>query len=225
MGKHIIKRKGELDLNGFIIPCYILDDGTRVLSGRSMQSALKMVDEAEEGKETAGTRLSRYLTQKSLKSFIFNGKEPDHYEPIECYLGDRKIQGYEATVLVDICDAFMEAKNKIALSPRQKIIAKQCEILIRSFAKVGIIALVDEATGYQYEREQNELQAILKVLISDEILEWQQAFHLSFYKQIFRLWGIPFTDKNIKRKPQYLGHITNKFIYENMPKGMFVLQN
>jgi len=57
------------------------------------------------------------------------------------------------------------------LSPRQKIIADQCEILVRSFAKVGIIALVDEATGYQYEREKAELQVILKTYISEEILE------------------------------------------------------
>jgi hypothetical protein len=96
--------------------------------------------------------------------------------------------------------------------------------MIKAFAKVGIIALVDEATGYQYEREQNELQVIFKAFISDEILEWQQAFHLSFYKEIFRLWNIPFTAQNIKRKPQFIGHLTNKFVYENLPKGIFVLE-
>ena len=38
-----------------------------------------------------------------------------------------------------------------------------------------------------------------------------------------RLWDIPFTPKNIKRKPQFIGHLTNKFIYANLPKGIFVL--
>ncbi|HGN3509251.1 TPA: hypothetical protein ACKSJL_004093, partial [Providencia stuartii] len=61
----------------------------------------------------------------------------------------KKINGYEASILVDICDAFMQARKEIDLSPRQSIIAEQCEMLIRSFAKVGIISLIDEATGYQ----------------------------------------------------------------------------
>jgi len=218
-----IKYEGEIDLGGFILPCYVLDNGTRVLSGRGMQEALKMVDDTEIGKKSSGARLTRYLDQKTLQPFIYKDKEVGHYEPLECYQGKTKINGYEATILVDICDAFLEARKIINLSSRQKIIADQCEMLIRSFAKVGIIALIDEATGYQYDREKNELQVIFKTFISDEILEWQQAFHLSFYKEIFRLWGIPFTDKYIKRKPQFLGHITNRFIYENLPKGTFVL--
>lgn len=219
-----IKYEGELDLNGLVIPCYVLEDGTRVLSGRGMQDALSMVEEGEEGKQKAGTRLNRYLSQKTLNSFIFKGKEADHYEPLICYKGNAKIHGYEATILIDICDAFLQARKEIKLSPRQKIIADQCEILVRSFAKVGLIALIDEATGYQYDREKKELQLILKVMISDEILKWQEAFHLSFYKEIFRLWNIPFTAKSIHRKPQFIGHLTNSLIYKNLPKGMYVLE-
>lgn len=220
---NIIKYDGVLELNNIEIDCYVLEDGTRVLSGREMQRALSMVDEAEEGTQTSGARLSRYLNQKTLKPFIYKDKEQGHFEPILCYKGDQKINGFEATVLIDICDAFLQARKEIKLSPRQQIIADQCEILIRSFAKVGLIALIDEATGYQYEREAKELQYILKALVSDEILEYQQQFQLSFYREIFRLWGIPFTPQNIKRKPQFIGHLTNKYIYSNLPKGMFVL--
>lgn len=216
-----IKREGELDLNGIKIPCYILEDGTRVLSGRGMQNSLKMVDEAD--KKTAGTRLTRYLTQKTLKEFIFKEKEAGHFAPLICYKGETKIHGYEATILVDICDGILEARKHIHLSPRQNIIATQCEILVRAFAKIGIIALVDEATGYQYEREKNELQIILKAFISDEILKWQETFQLSFYKEIFRLWGVPFTAQNIKRKPMFIGKLTNEFVYKKLPKGTFVL--
>lgn len=219
----IIKYDGVLELNNVNIECYVLEDGTRVLSGREMQRALSMVDD-NEGKETSGTRLSRYLNQKSLIPFIFKDKEQGHFEPITCYRGDQKINGFEATVLIDICDAFLRARKEIKLSTRQTIIADQCEILIRSFAKVGLIALIDEATGYQYDREQKELQTILKALISDEILEYQQQFQLSFYREIFRLWDIPFTPQNIKRKPQFIGHLTNRYIYSNLPKGIVVLE-
>lgn len=220
---NIIKYQGELKLNGLSIPCYVLGNGTRILSGRGMQETLKMVDSDEDSAPTSGARLNRYLEQKSLHPFIYKDKEPGHYEPIECTQGGKKINGYEATVLVDICDSFLEARKHIKLSARQQIIATQCEILIRSFAKVGIIALVDEATGYQYEREKFELQAILQAFISDEILEWQRTFELSFYKEIFRLWNIPFTAANIKRKPLFVGKLTNELVYKNMPKGYFVL--
>lgn len=149
--------RGVLDLSGIKIPCYVLNDGTRVLSGRGMQEALKMVDD---DKATSGHRIIRYLNQKTLKPFIYRDKEPGHFEPVICYDGNKKIHGYEATVLVDICDGVLEARNNITLSQRQSVIAAQCEILVRAFAKVGIISLIDEATGYQYDRERYELQQI-----------------------------------------------------------------
>ena len=117
----IVKYEGELNLNGLIIPCYVVDDGTRVLSGRGMQIALKMVDDLDDKKQTAGTRLTRYLNQKTLKPFIYNKKEEDHFKAIICHKGDSRINGYEATILADICDAFLEARKNIKLSQRSNI--------------------------------------------------------------------------------------------------------
>ncbi len=217
-----IKYEGELNLNGLLIPCYVLDDGTRVLSGRAMQSSLKMVDDAVDGKQTAGTRLARFLSQKSLKPFIFKGKEGDHFEPIICYKGDAKVNGYEATILADICDGFLEARKHIALSARQQIIADQAEILIRAFARVGIIALVDEATGYQHERERDALQKILSAYIAPELLPWQQRFPDEFYQEIFRLRGWDYTVKGIgiKHRPGVIGKWTRDMVYAKLPEGV-----
>lgn len=215
-----ILHEGEIAIGELHIPCYVLTDGTRVLSGRGMQDALKMVEDVEDGKQKPGTRLQRYLSQQSLIPFIYKDKSPDHYSPIECYKGTQRINGYEATILADICDAFLEARKNINLSARQKIIAEQCEILIRGFARVGIIALVDEATGYQYGRERFELQKILNAYISDEILKWQLTFTDDFYKQIYRLWGLPFIPKYIKNKPSFIGKLTTKYIYDQLPRGV-----
>jgi hypothetical protein len=217
--KRMVKHDGELDLNGFKIPCYVLDDGTRILSARAMQSALKMVDDSD-GKKTAGTRLVRHLSQKSLKPYIFKEKTLDHFEPIVCYNGDAKINGYEATILADICDGFLEARKHINLSARQQKIAEQSEILLRAFARIGIIALVDEATGNQYEREKDELQKILRAYISEELLPWQKRFPDNFYKELFRLNGWDFTVTGIKKRPGVIGTWTNKLIYEQLPKGV-----
>ena len=219
MAKREILYEGILDLAGIEIPCYVLDDGTRILSGRKMQEALKIVD-VEDGKQTAGTRLNRYLEQKTLEPFIYKGRDQDHFKPIICYRGTQKINGYEATLLADLCDAFLEARKHISLSPRQTIIAEQCEVLIRAFAKVGITALVDEATGYQYEREKDELQQILRKYISEELLPWQKRFPDIFYKELFRLNGWDYTVKGIQKRPGVVGTWTNKLVYEQLPQGV-----
>lgn len=218
-----ITHSGVLDINGMKLPVYVLEDGTRIISGREMQRSLNMVDAEDDAVKTSGARLSRYLNQKSLQPFIYKEKEPGHFEPIIAYKGKAKINGYEATILVDICDAFLEARKHISLSTRQEMIATQAEILLRSFAKVGIIALIDEATGYQYDREKDALREIFKAYVSEELLDWQLTFTISFYKEIFRLWNIPFTDKYIKRKPQFIGGITKKFVYDLLPKGVYDL--
>lgn len=130
MNSNKIIHEGEITLGETIIPCYVLEDGTRVLSGNAMQNALNLQEDTD---NKSGTRLARYLSQKTLQPFIYKDKDPGHYEPIECFRGDQKTNGYEATVLADICDAFLEARKEITLSSRQKIIADQCEILIRGF--------------------------------------------------------------------------------------------
>src|SRR5438128_2583613 len=205
-----VKCEGELDLAGFKLPCYVLEDGMRVLSTMGVQLALKMVDEND--RQKSGSRLDENLNQKSLQPFIVNEKRPDGFKPIPCYKGGIKINGYEATVLPDICNIYLEARRNIHLSPRQKIIADQCEILVRAFAKVGIIALIDEATGYQYERERFELNKILDLLVLEDGIfsEVKRFFPLGYYKDMFGVYNIDFTPENIRRKPPFIGWLTNE---------------
>ena len=84
--KKQISHEGELHLGGTIIPCYVLEDGTRVLSSSAMQKALKVQGDSS---NPSGTRLARYLNQKTLKSFIYKDKDPGHFKPIICYKGEQ----------------------------------------------------------------------------------------------------------------------------------------
>jgi len=63
--------------------------------------------------------------------------------------------------LPKVCEVYLEARKANALLPSQKHIAERAEILIRGLATVGIIALIDEATGYQQLREERALATIL----------------------------------------------------------------
>ena len=62
------------------------------------------------------------------------------------------------------------------LQKQQEHVAKQAEILVRGFARIGIIALVDEATGYQRDREKDALAKILQAWVAKEIQAWVQTF-------------------------------------------------
>jgi hypothetical protein len=218
-----ITHEGEIKLGDYSISCYVLDDGRRILSGRGMQNALKMVDDPSDTENTyrpGGARLGRYLSQKTLEPYLYKDRERGHYDPITCYKGKTKINGFEYTILMDICDAFLEARSEIPLLDRQQIIADQCEILVRGFARIGLVALIDEATGYQYERERDELQRIIEKYVSEELRAWQKTFPDIYYKEIFRLKGWDFTVSGIKKRPSVVGTWTNKFIYEQLPEGV-----
>jgi hypothetical protein len=146
-------------------------------------------------------------------------------------LDGKPARGYDAFILPRLCKVYFDARatineetGKSYITAQQLPLARASEILLLGLSKVGIIALIDEATGYQYDREQKDLQTILKLYVSDQILDWQLAFHLGFYKEIFRLWGVPFTDKNIKRKPLFIGGLTNELVYKKLPRGIFILE-
>ena len=186
-----------------------------------MQRALHMVDDKEPNSQTAGTRLNRYMNQESLKPFIYKQNSPEYYEPIACYKGKTPIKGYEASVLVRICNAFLEARRNIKLGTRQETIAEQCEILVGGFAELGLIALIDEATGYQHDREKDALQKIIDAYVSEELRAWQKTFPDAYYKEIFRLRGWDFTVNGIKKRPGVVGTWTKQLIYSQLPEGVF----
>jgi hypothetical protein len=95
--------------------------------------------------------------------------------------------------------------------------------LVRAFAKVGIVALVDEATGYQYDREKDALQKILEQYISPELLPWEKRFPDEFYREIFKLKGWDFTVNGINKRPSIIGKWTMKRLVQNKQKWRIVL--
>ena len=80
--------------------------------------------------------------------------------------------------------------------------------------------LVDEVTGYQYDREKAELQKILSQYISHELLAWQKKFPDIFYQELFRLNGWNFTVSGIKKRPSVIGNWTKTLIYKELPRGV-----
>ncbi len=213
--------EGKITISGFDIPCYNLPGGERVLSRIGVLKAIGRTGKAKGGRKyDQESKLPVFLTANNLKPFISNELIEDSNPIIFKDLSGNEAIGYKAEILPSVCYVFLDAQKAKALRDNQIHIAERAEMLVRGFATVGIIALVDEATGYQYDREKQELQAILEAYISKELLEWQKRFPDNFYMEIFRLNGWPYTVSNIKKRPSVIGKWTNKLIYERLPKGV-----
>lgn len=208
--------KGVLDVGHESLRCFVLSDGTRVLSGRSMTTAIGMKGRAQGvGRIAAHSKLRNYFSSELVEQLenpiLFSGSTSRTANPT---------QGYEATVLLNICESILAARDAGALQTEAEArYGKYCDALIRSFAKVGIIALVDEATGYQEVRARDELHRILESYIAKELLPWTKRFPDEFYKEIFRLKGWEYDSKSVKR-PSYIGKLTNNLVYDRMPNGV-----
>jgi len=129
------------------------------------------------------------------------------------------IRGYEATILPDICAVLIEAHQKGKLGKPREHLAIRAAQLQHGFATIGIIALVDEATGYQDFRQRDALAKILERFVAKELRPWVKTFPAEYYKQIYRLNGWPYTDN--AGRPGVIGHWTNNIIYKRLAPGVW----
>lgn len=210
---------GSLALGSREIRCAVLADGRRVLS---QQTVLQTLGRARSAKGRTGSEaggLPPFLAAANLAPFISEDlrgmMEPIPYRPIT---GGRAY-GYRAEILPLVCDVYLEADAAGKLLKSQRPTAEICGILVRSLAKVGIIALVDEATGYQEIRARDELQRILEYYVQAELRPWMKTFPDDFFKEIYRLQGWEYRPGTSKRN-QGVGKLVNKYVYEKLPPGV-----
>jgi hypothetical protein len=196
------------------IPCYVLEDGTRVLSQRGLIAGL--------GMGTGADRLPSFFSGKAVSPFTNNELTAAIRNPIRFIAphGGVPVNGYPATILADICEAVLEARSAGVLQPQQMHIAGQCELLVRGFARVGIIALVDEATGYQKDRERDALAQILEKFVAKELQPYVKTFPPEYYEELFRLRELKYPPENPKFRPQYFGVLTNDIVYGRLAPGL-----
>lgn len=207
--------EGELKVAGMELPVAVTSDGSRLMISRAFMTALGRPWKGS----YAGTELPNFIAAKNLLPYVTNELR-DVLEPVE-FLNKhgQKTQGYRAELLQLVCDAYLDARNAGVLTEAQKRVADQAEILIRGFARVGILALVDEATGYQRDRATDALAKILEKFIAKELQPWVKTFPDEFYYHLFRLRGLDFPHDTVKR-PQYFGYLTTDIIYKRLAPGV-----
>jgi hypothetical protein len=215
---------GKLVFGDLELECAVLDDGRRVLSERGVTKALggkRGGSHWRLGRASAsGSYLPVFISANNLRPYIQPSLAQALAQPVAYRAkGGGRANGVAATLLPEICDVWLKARREGALLPSQEHIAAKAEILLTGLATVGIVALVDEATGYQAVRDRNELHRILEAYIVKEFLPWSKRFPDEFYKELFRLKGWPYNPPSPKR-PRMVGKLTNYLVYQKLPPGV-----
>lgn len=212
---------GQLTIGDKIISCAVLETRKRVLTQETFLQSLGRARKPAGG--TGSTLLVEglppFLAAQNLKPFISEDLLKSTTPIMFRTPNGGRAFGYEAELLPKVCEVYLRARDEKVLLPQQKHVAKACEILTRGLAQVGIIALVDEATGYQQDRARDELNRILEAYISEELRPWTKRFPDEFFKQVYRLHGWEYREGHHKR-PRYVGKLVNQWVYDKLPPGV-----
>ena len=207
---------GELQIGEATLPCYVLDTEERVFSLKGAVVGLI---------ETDGGQLAEYIKVKSLRSFLPPDLVPSDDDGQKDRIpslvrfdvgGDnpnpafRFPWGLPVEKFMDLCDAYSRAMEAGGLTKRQELIAKKANRFLRACRNIGIIALVDEATGYQKSRPLDDLQFKLKLYLEEKMREWEPTFPDELWQQFARLtnWTKP-----THIRPKYWGKLVMELIY------------
>lgn len=203
---------GTLNLGDISLSCFVTSEGERFISGRSMTAAIGMKGRGQGMARVSGNATLRPFMNNSLLMAIENPIEITGKTP-------KPVHGYRAEILADICDAILEARKANALKTEQeKRYGHFAETLVRGFARVGIAALVDEATGYQEIRESQALQKILDKFLKDEARAWSKTFPDEFWQKLVKIKG--YDSYYALKRPAFVGHWVNDIVYSRLAPGI-----
>lgn len=215
----IAKRAGTLEIGDITIPCAVLEDGTRVLSERAITKAFggkRGGSHWRRLKENPdGAYLPIFLSAGNIKTFINNDLADAMarrrlYRPKK---GGAAAYGIEATLLPKICNVYLNMRDVPgALAASQVPLSVQADVIMRGLAQVGIVALVDEATGHIEEKRKKEYRELFNAFIAEQVREYGKEFPKQFTDNLYRFYGLNPGARG--RHPQFFGKLTRRYIYE-----------
>lgn len=213
-------REGVIKLGQLDIRCAVLEDGRRLLTQSDVMISLGRARQVKgRGYFDADVNLPAFLQAKNLKPFISKDLELTSSQIEFVTLTGSVAFGFQADTLPKFCDVFLDAERAGALKVNQKHIAEAARVLYRGFATLGIVALVDEATGFQDVRPKDALQQYLEILVRKELAVWAKKFPDEFYENIYKLRGWVWPGMN-KNRYSVVAHYTRDLIYDRMAPGL-----
>lgn len=212
--KHKALYSGLLPIGEGELDCVILDDqdNTRVIKMTSVFKAFGRVARSN----NRLINVPAFIDAQNLQAYI-NQDVRELIKPIEYTDGKSTQTGYNALILPEICDLYLKARRDGELAPKQAHLAEKAEILQSAFAKVGIVALIDEATGFQQDRKHDALRLLLGKYIAEGLRKWVHTFPDTFFAELDKLYDNEPTRAG--KRPQYYGKFINKYVYDPIEHG------
>lgn len=218
--------EGDANIGGITIPAANLPDGRRVLSqGRFLQAiGRSRTPKGGTGALSTLDELPFFLQADVLKPFISNELRTSTTPIFYLSKDGKKSVGYDALLLPDVVNVYLDYRNAClkegkGIPPRYGHIIAACDALSRGLQKLGIIGLVDEATGFQEARDRRALQELLDQFLRKELAAWAKRFPDEFYERIFRLRNWKWKGRGTN-PPQVVAAYTKDLVYARLAPGV-----
>jgi len=195
---------------GIDVECYVLDDEQRtaVISQRGMGSALGL-------SQGSGASLPRFVKGDKIAPYVGAGLSEKltnplvfQWSPVVANVPPVVVNGYDVTILIDICKAVVAADADGKLGKQQANVVRQAHVILNASAKAGIKGLVYALAGYDATRE--EVVRAFKFFVREEAREYEKEFPDQLYSEWYRLYQLPRPEKN---KPWKFKHLTVNQVY------------
>ena len=217
--------EGPLMLGALEIGAAVLPGEIRVVTQSTFLRAIgrSRSPKAGTGVLATGDGIPFFLAARRLEPFI-DDELLEAAKPVFWVdENGRKQVGYRASLLPKVCDAYLRLRDKCLANspnlPKNLVhIVTACDVLMRGLAHVGIVALVDEATGYQAIRARHALEEVLERFIAKELVKWTKQFPDDYYSEMFRLKG--WNLDAMTQRPQVVGKFTNDLVYDRLAPGV-----
>lgn len=218
--------EGSFNIGDTELSAAVLRDETRIITQATFLRALGRSRSPKAGTGVLSTvdQLPFFLQADALKPFITSeliaSTKPIFYRTRKGGKGvgyDARSLKKVAEVYLQFRDASLRASGKIPA--RYEGMIQAADTLIRALAEIGIVALVDEATGFQEVRQRHALQEILDEFLLKELAAWAKRFPDDFYKEIYRLRGWEWRGRKFN-PPQAVAGYTTDFVYERIAPGI-----
>jgi P63C domain len=208
--------EGPIPIGDLELDVAVLDDkdNTRVINMTSVFKAFGRVPRSN----NRLINIPAFIDAQNLQPYI--DQELMTLIKVIDYSNGKTIKtGYNALIVPAICEVYLKARRDGVLAPKQikAQLAEKAEILQSAYARVGWIALIDEATGFQRDRKHDALRLLLSKYIAEGLQKWLHTFPDSFFVELDRLYkNEPTTSR---KRPQYYGHFINRYIYDPIEHG------
>ena len=212
----IARWRGTLNIVGLEVPC--------LRPGHRREDYWADLCDRASDRHSGRWGTQKYIGVKALEPFIPIRLVLERMVPfrlLEVEGLERAVKGLPADLMIEVCQGFVAALQASfdpnsqypRMTDRQRQMAIKASMFLSACAKVGLEALIDEATGYQYERAEDALRVKLRAFIADELRAWEKTFPDELWVEFGRLTG---WKGSLHSRPKWWGRLIIEMIYNTL---------